>query len=122
MAQAKADISDKEKQAILREAQANLAMANAYKAQSDAQARMADVEGKNKDREVDHVQKSLDQHNDTVEGDQKFMIALADQQHKHAKEKSELEMAADDQVHNQQIARANQRFQEEQAANTGEQS
>ncbi len=121
MAQAKAEISDKEAQANLRTAQSNLALAQAYKAQSDAQSRAADVASKNQDREVGHIQKTLDQHNDVVEGDQKFALALADQQHGHAVKKTELEMAADQQIHDQQIARANQRFQDEQATN-GEQS
>lgn len=119
---AMAELNDKRAQASEREARANLAMANAYKAGMDAGSRRMDVEGKNDDRDTKNAVNALDTHNDMIDEDRKFAMALADQHQKHAAKQSELAMAADQQVHDQRVQQENQAFQQEQAAQNGEQS
>jgi hypothetical protein len=123
MAQQKAEISDREAQANLRTAQSNLALAQAYKARLDADARTADVEGKNEDRATGHVMDAIDQHNQVQHDNQQLNLQSEQQDHNQGKDVATLGLAAATQVHNERIATADQRFQQEQAdsGNTGEQ-
>lgn len=124
-AMAQAELSDKQAQAAEREARTEQARANAYKAIMDAHSRQQDVESKTEERDTKQVMQAIDQHNAMHQEDRQFALDAADQAHSHAKDKSEFAMAADKQVHDQNLSMANQRFQEEQAAqsaqNNGEQ-
>lgn len=91
MAQAKADLSDKEAQANLRMAQAETARANAYKAQMDADSRRLDVESKNEDRDTSQVLEAINQHNELQAEDRNFSRDLSND--RHARERDHLNFA-----------------------------
>lgn len=95
MAQAKADISDKEAQANLRMAQAEGARANAYKAQMDAESRRMDVESKNDDRDTGHVLEAINQHNKMIDEDRQFASAAVQQRHQQDNDHRNFALAAE---------------------------
>lgn len=92
MAQATAELKDKEAQANLRVAQAETARANAYKAQMDADSRRMDVESKNEDRDTTQVMQAVDQQNKIEDEEREFVFSLA--QHRAQREDADRNFAA----------------------------
>lgn len=114
-AMAQATLSDKTAQAAEREARANLALANAYKAQMDAVSRRMDVDSKNESRDVDQVLQAHDQHNELVEGDRQFAMALAEQRDRREADRERRAVDTASKVHSMGMQEESQRFQQEQA-------
>lgn len=115
-AMAEAELKDKEAQANLRTAQAESARANAYKAAMDAESRRMDVEGKNNDRQDKLTLDAIDQHNDMLDDDRNFGLALAKQRRERQESNRRFVMDADRQASEQNFRQEDQNFQREQAA------
>jgi hypothetical protein len=113
---AEAELKDKEAQANLRTAQAETARANAYKAAMDADSRRMDVEGKNGDRQDKVTLDAIGQHNEMLDEDRDFQLALAQQRRERQESNRRFVMDADRQVTEQNFRQDDQNFQREQAA------